>query len=345
MSLSPGKAFAVAVAAFAGPAVAVALAAGGGPELPPVTIGSTTGNPTGNSSSCASPIDCTYVPYSGASTPELLVPLDGTITSFAVNAGSSGTLELRILQPTSGGQLTAVATSPPEMATGGPQSFSVSIPVKAGDVLGVDNSSDQLLFDTTSGTSDTAWYYQPALADGATASFTGQMPYYRLLVSATILPNPTTTTTTTSGTTTTTISLPPPILSHVSQAHKTWRLGTKLATISSSNKSPPVGTTFKFDLNQAARVSFAFTQLFAGRKVKGKCVSQTSHNLHARKCTRYGRTRTMSFTARAGSDKVAFDGRVSRSTKLKTGSYRVAIQASAAGGRSNTVSLGFTIAG
>ena len=71
---------------------------------------------------------------------------------------------------------------------------------------------------------------------------------------------------------------------------------------------------------------------------------QTSHNLHASKCTRYGRSRTMSLTAAAGSDKVAFDGRVSRSTKLKTGSYEVSIQASAAGGRSNTVTLKFTIA-
>jgi hypothetical protein len=84
--------------------------------------------------------------------------------------------------------------------------------------------------------------------------------------------------------------------------------------------------------------------VFPARKVKGKCVPQNSHNLHASKCTRYGRKKTMSLTARAGSDEVAFDGRVSRSTKLKTGSYRVAIQASAAGGRSNTATLKFTIA-
>ena len=134
------------------------------------------------------------------------------------------------------------------------------------------------------------------------------------------------------------------MLSHVSQTHKTWRLGTKLATISSSKKPPPVGTTFKFDLNQVAQVSFAFKQLFPARKVKGRCVPQTSHNLHASKCTRYGRSRTMSLTAGAGSDKVAFDGRMSRSTKLKNGSYEVSIQASAAGGRSNAVTLRFTIA-
>ena len=111
------------------------------------------------------------------------------------------------------------------------------------------------------------------------------------------------------------------MLSHVSQTHKTWRLGTKLATISSSKKPPPVGTTFEFDLDQPRRSASRFEQLFAARKVKGKCVPQTSHNLHASKCTRYGRARTMSLTAAAGSDKVAFDGRVSRSTKLE---YRAA---------------------
>ena len=194
MRLSPGKAFGVAVAALAGPAVAVALAAGGGPQLPPVTIGSTTGMPSGTVSPARRGTDCTYVPYSGANTPELLVPLDGTITSFGVNAGSSGTLELRVLEPASGGQFTAVATSPPEMATAGTQSFAVSIPVKAGEVLAVDNSSDQLLFDTTSGTTTPRGTTSRRSPIGATAPFTGQMPYYRLLVSATILPNPTTTT-------------------------------------------------------------------------------------------------------------------------------------------------------
>ncbi len=136
------------------------------------------------------------------------------------------------------------------------------------------------------------------------------------------------------------------MLSHVSQTHKTWRLGTKQATITSAHHElPPVGTTFEFTVDQPAQVSFGFVQLFGGRKVKGKCVTQTSHNLHAGKCTRYGRTRSASFTARAGADKVAFDGRVSRSTKLKAGNYKVAIQArNSAGERSKSADLKFTIA-
>jgi hypothetical protein len=340
VSLSPGKAFAVAVAALAGPAVAVALAAGGGPQLPPVTIGSTTGDPTGNL--CVS-ADCTFLPYSGV-TPEMQVPLNGELTSFAVNSGSAGApITLRVLRPASSGQFTAIASSLTETTAGGPQSFPLSpeIPVSAGDVLALDNSNNALLFDTTTST-DTAWEYNPALAAGATGPPNGQAAGYRLLVSATILPNPTTTTISTTTVTSTTV--PPPVLSHVSQTHKTWRLGTKLATISSGKKPPPVGTTFEFGLDQPAQVSFGFVQLFPARKVKGKCVPQTSHNLHASKCTRYGRKRTMSLTAGAGSDKVAFDGRVSRSTKLKHGSYEVSIQASAAGGRSNTVTLRFTIA-
>ncbi len=345
MSLSPGKAVALAVAALAGPVVAVALAAGG-PEIVPVTIGSTTGTmPFQNI--CGSMTDCTYVPYEGL-TPELLVPITGTVTSFAVNSGSSGnTVELRVLRPASGGQFTAIASSPTETLAGGPQSFSVSLPVQEGDVLALDNADSALLFDTTTST-DTTWYYEPAIGNGSTGKPTNQQAGYRLLVSATILPNPPMTTTTTTTTTTTSPPpVPPPVLSHVSQTHKTWRLGSKLATITSTNhKQPPVGTTFEFTVDQPAQVSFAFTQLFNGRKVKGKCVAQTSHNLHDGKCTRYGRTRSMSPNARAGTDKVTFDGRVSRSTKLKTGNYKVAIQArNSAGERSNSVSLKFTIAG
>jgi hypothetical protein len=340
VSLSPAKAFALAVAALAGPAVAVALAAGGGPQLPPVTIGSTTGTPPFQNI-CGAP--CTYVPYVGVN-PELQVPITGTVTSFAVNSGSAGnTVELRVLRRASGGQFSAIASSPAETLTTGPQSFSVSLPVQDGDVLALDNADSALLFDTTTST-DTAWYYSPALPNGTTAAPTNEHAGYRLLVSATILPNPTETTTTTTGTTPAPPPAPGPALSHVSQNHKTWRLGTKLATISSSRR-PPVGTTFKFDLNEPAQVSFAFTQLFPGRKVSGRCVAQTSHNLHTAKCTRNGRTRAASFNAAAGADKVAFDGRISRSTKLKPGSYEVAIQARNSSGRSNTVTLKFTIAG
>ena len=274
------------------------------------------------------------------------MPLDGTVTSFAVNSGSAGNMvELRVLQPAGGGQFTAIASGPTETLAGGPQSFSVSLPVKAGEVLALDNGDSALLFDTTTST-DTAWYYQSRARrrlDRRADHPGARLPPARQRHDPPEPDDDDDDLDDDDDTSTTTPPVPP-VLSHVSQTHKTWRLGTKLATISSSKKPPPVGTTFKFDLNQVAQVSFAFEQLFPARKVKGRCVPQTSHNLHASKCTRYGRSRTMSLTAAAGSDKVAFDGRVSRSTKLKNGSYEVSIQASAAGGRSNTETLKFTFA-
>ncbi len=334
----------VLVAALAGPAVAVALAAGGGPEITPVTIGSTTGSP--NDTICLFMIDCTYVPYTGV-TPELQVPLDGTVTSFSINSGSMGnTVELRVLRPAASGQFTAISTGPAEtLSTIGPQSFNVSLPVNAGDVIALDNSDSAIVFDNSAGT-NVAWYYQPALSDGSTAAPTNQKSPERLLVSATILPNPSTTSTSTSPTTSTVAPPPPepPTISHLSQAHSTWRTGSKLSTISRAKK-PPIGTTFKFDLNEAARVSFAFAQRLSGRKVKGKCVALTNHDRSARKCTRSRSRGTLSLNAPGGADKVAFDGRVSRTNKLKPGSYTVNASArNSAGERSRTDSLKFKIA-
>src|SRR5436190_16109920 len=134
------------VAALAGAAVAIAVGTAGA-QTQTTTLGSTTGTPSANL--CVASINCTYVPFTNVSVPELQVPFDGTVTSFSVTAGSSGgAVQLRVLRPAGGGQFTGAGTSPSQTLATGTNTFAVSLPVRAGDVLGLDNASSALMFDT-----------------------------------------------------------------------------------------------------------------------------------------------------------------------------------------------------
>ncbi len=134
-----------------------------------------------------------------------------------------------------------------------------------------------------------------------------------------------------------------PVVSAVHQSHSVWRLGKKVAHI--TRKRIQVGTTFSFKLNIPARVRFAFTQSSKGRKVARKCVPVTRRNKRKHTCTRTVAVATLSFAGHAGTNKVSFQGRVSRTKKLKPGRYRLVITASnSAGKKSKPQSLSFTIA-
>jgi hypothetical protein len=138
-------------------------------------------------------------------------------------------------------------------------------------------------------------------------------------------------------------SPPGPKIAHLVQSHRTWREGTKLAAISSTQ--PPVGTTFSFTLNQRARVSLAFTQPAAGRLIAGTCVPQTKNNRGNRGCSLTATTGTLSFNGHTGTNKVSFQGRLSRSRRLKTGHYTLYVTAiDSAGFPTEAQALSFTIA-
>jgi hypothetical protein len=131
-------------------------------------------------------------------------------------------------------------------------------------------------------------------------------------------------------------------VTNATQSHRVWREGDKLAKI--SKKRPPVGTTFSFTLNERATVRFAFTQLVGGRKVGGRCVAQTKANRRKAACRRPVTRGTLAFTGHAGTNKIAFQGRLSRSKKFLPGTYTLGIVATnAAGQRSNPAQLTFTI--
>jgi DNA-binding beta-propeller fold protein YncE len=136
-----------------------------------------------------------------------------------------------------------------------------------------------------------------------------------------------------------------PTLSHVAETAKTWREGNALAQISTSRKRrPPLGTTFSFVLNEAASVTFTFTEPAAGRRVGKSCVAQTGKNKHKPHCTRTRTAGTLTFSAHAGTNKVHFEGLISKHTKLKPGSYTLLVTATVSGKRSTTAALHFTIA-
>ena len=118
-------------------------------------------------------------------------------------------------------------------------------------------------------------------AQPVTTTLTGLTPgttyYYRLVSTngnSTTTPAFTATFTTTAAPTGGSSPLPvsAPSLTNFSQTAKIWREGKLSARISSSKKSKkkalPIGTTFSFDLNEPARVTFTFTKS-AGRRKYG----------------------------------------------------------------------------
>lgn len=335
----------LAAAGIAGGLLASTVASAGA-DTQTVTLGSTLGTPSQNI--CVSGFNCTYVPFHlNLSTPELQVPFDGTVTSFSVNSGSAtGKVELRVLRPAGNGEYTGAGTSPKEtLAATGVNTFVVSLPVKAGDVLGLDNDSSAILFDTSDPTYITA-VYSPGLADAATSAPTGtQQNGYRLLLSAVVQQSASTTTTTTTGGTTTTMTTPPPVapaLTALKQSHRLWREGNKRARFSRAQQ-PPVGTKYSFTLNEAAQVRFVFRQLLSGRRTSNGCVAPTARNHGNHHCTRVRVRGVLSFAATSsGAHRLFFDGRLP-TRRLPPGTYSLAIAAAAGGLRSGVQTLGFRI--
>jgi len=139
-----------------------------------------------------------------------------------------------------------------------------------------------------------------------------------------------------------------PTLSGLSQTAKTWREGNALAQISANEsktkKKLPIGTTFSFSLNEPASVTFTFTEPASGRKVGKKCVAQTKKNKHKHRCTRTAIAGALTFSAHAGTNRVRFDGLISRHKKLKPGNFTLLITATVSGKHSTTRTLNFTIA-
>lgn len=134
----------------------------------------------------------------------------------------------------------------------------------------------------------------------------------------------------------------PPVIADASQSHRSWREGATLARV--SRTGPPLGTTFSFSLSEHASVTFTFAQQLMGRRVSGRCVAQTHSNEHMASCRRYLTRGALRFSGHAGMSHVAFQGRISRTSRLPSGSYTLTISAvNAAHQRAAPRHLGFDI--
>lgn len=90
----------------------------------------------------------TELPEKGAN---LASPETGTIVRWRMQGAKGGPFYLRVLRPNGIGAYTAVATSNPVTASGGLQTFAANVPIKTGDLIGVDpsNPTDELGFATS----------------------------------------------------------------------------------------------------------------------------------------------------------------------------------------------------
>jgi hypothetical protein len=140
-----------------------------------------------------------------------------------------------------------------------------------------------------------------------------------------------------------TASPPALALSGLSQSARSWLEHKPLHRVTRTRRLP-VGTTFRFSLNQAAKVRFAFTQTRSGRKVSGRCAPQTKRNARKPRCRRTLTAGTLTLAAHAGANRLRFRGRISSTKALKPGRYTLTATATnAAKQRSLPRSLTFTI--
>jgi hypothetical protein len=127
----------------------------------------------------------------------------------------------------------------------------------------------------------------------------------------------------------------PPIVSRLAQSHRRWRVGSRLASTSRKPRAP-IGTTFSFTLDQDAGVTLTFSQR--------RCVAPINAKRRRPMCTRTVARGSMSFAGHAGANRISFQGRISRTRKLRPGVYALTIVATnTAGQRSRPEALWFTI--
>jgi FG-GAP repeat len=109
-----------------------------------------------------------------------------------------------------------------------------------------------------------------------------------------------------------------PSITALRQSASVWRRGRRLARITSARRRP-VGTTFSFRLSEPASLTFSFSRRAAGSKRKRAALA--------------GRLR---LGGHQGLNQVRFQGRLTRTKRLRPGGYALRITATGAGGQRTT---------
>ena len=241
------------------------------------------------------------------SNPPTATATPGGLTFPSQTVGTAAATQAVSLQNTSAATLPYLG--PPHLTLSGanPSDFSVS----GCATSTAPGSSCQL----TVGFTPTA-----AGARSATLTIADNAGTQTVTLQGTATPAPVGTPTTPTGTPTTPQppAAKPPSLTKVSQAHRRWHLTGR------NRRGHPVGTTFKFNLDQAATIKLVF-QRGKGRK----------------------RYRTvMTIAGHRGANRLKFKGQLGRHKRLPLGSYVLTITAVNRSGQSSSArKLRFTILG
>ena len=182
-------------------AAAIAAFGTAGSAQAAVTIGSNLANaPTLNAPGCAaSPCSATNLnlPTSSQAPGGLTSPVNGTVTSWRALANQVVGVSLQVMRQLSGATFTGVATSAQATAvavdTG---QLPTSLPIKAGDSIGLNNQNERVIYANTTGASVAVWFMAPngPLADGSTRPADMTANNEEVTVQATVEPTNTFTT-------------------------------------------------------------------------------------------------------------------------------------------------------
>jgi hypothetical protein len=135
---------------------------------------------------------------------------------------------------------------------------------------------------------------------------------------------------------------PAPAVALLHQSHPKWR-----ESVQARKMQAPIGTTFSFTVNVAARLRLTFTNEQTGRRVNGVCATETRSNRHRPACRRAVTIGTVARTGKPGLNTISFKGRLASGRKLGPGRYTVTVIATdaATGASSSPERLTFTIVG
>jgi hypothetical protein len=114
-------------------------------------------------------------------------PVNGTIVSWRVTILDPGTFALRVLRPDGSGQYTGAGSSPQLISETGPHTFAASLPIQAGDLVGVDipdAHGNPAIALANSGPGSNWGFRAPAIPDGSTLPFNGDFSDSEVALSA-----------------------------------------------------------------------------------------------------------------------------------------------------------------
>ncbi len=131
-----------------------------------------------------------------------------------------------------------------------------------------------------------------------------------------------------------------PALRQVKLTNRTFAVGSRATALNASTKH---GTTVRYTLSEAARVTITITRQDSGRRKGKRCVKPTRKLRRAKRCTRTTRKGTLTRAGALGANAVAFSGRLGK-RKLAPGKYQMNLMATdTAGNRSKITKLSFVI--